>query len=258
MIHVRLKMPLTAFTLDVNLILGKSITALFGPSGSGQTSLLEAVAGLRKEISGKITIDRRDVFSSEAKLFLPPEKRFLGYVPQDLLLFPHRNVRKNILYGAAKSQDSAVTLESVADALEISHLLDRQIQHISGGERQRVALARALMTKPRLLLLDEPIAALDADLKKRILPHLRRIRDIFEIPILYVTHDLLDIITLCDEVVVLDQGRVAAQGIPGDILKSRTAPLDAFRSVTARFGGGHSSGADEVNHSQTKVINDSE
>ena len=221
MICARLKMPLATFTLDVDLVLKKSITALFGPSGSGKTSFLEAIAGLKKELSGNITIDDRDVFSSEAKLFLAPEKRFLGYVPQEILLFPHMNVRKNILYGAGRINDFMVTLESVTKALEIGHLLDRDIKNISGGERQRVALARALITKPRILLLDEPIAALDMDLKKRILPYLRRIRDTFQIPIIYVTHDITDVLTLCDEVVVLDKGKVVSQGVPREILKAR-------------------------------------
>ena len=221
MICARLKMPLAPFTLDVDLVLKKSITALFGPSGSGKTSLLEAIAGLKKELNGKITIDDRDVFSSEAKLFLAPEKRFLGYVPQELLLFPHLNVRRNILYGAGNNKDSRITLESVAEALEISELLDRDPRNISGGERQRVALARALMTHPKLLLLDEPVAALDRGLKKRILPYLRRVRDAFHIPMIYVTHDIADVLTLCEEVVVLEKGRAVSQGAPREILKTR-------------------------------------
>ena len=227
MIQAQLKMSLAVFELDVDLVLGKSITALFGASGSGKTSFLEAVAGLKRELSGRITVDGHNVFSSETGIFLAPEKRFLGYVPQDILLFPHMNVRRNILYGVRKGGQSRVTLGSVTEALEIGHLLERDTKNISGGERQRVALARALMTDPRLLLLDEPIAALDTGLKKKILPYLSRIRDTFQTPIVYVTHDITDVLTLCDEVIVLDKGKVISQGAPREILKAR-AMIERF------------------------------
>ncbi len=218
MIRARFRVPLTSFDLDVSLAIDKPITALFGPSGAGKTTLLETLAGLRRPVEGEIRIGDEVVFASMEKIFLPPERRRFGYVPQDALLFPHMNVRRNVRYGLRK-EPGPLSLESVVSALEIAHLLDRSPRALSGGERQRVALARALVSRPRLLLLDEPVASLDVGLKERILPYLRRVRDLFGIPALVVSHDISDLMGLSDEVIVLEQGKVVERGDPRAVLK---------------------------------------
>jgi molybdate transport system ATP-binding protein len=216
-IHVRLRVPLSEFELSVSLDLEGPVTALFGPSGVGKTTFLEAMAGLRRPAEGEIRIGDEVVYSSDRGLSLPPEKRRFGLVPQDALLFPHLDVRANLLYGFRDG--GALTLPSVAKALEIEHLLDRGPSRLSGGERQRVALARALLSQPRLLLLDEPVASLDVELKERILPYVKRVRELQRIPTLFVSHDVADVLTLADEVVVLDRGSVVDRGEPRTVLR---------------------------------------
>jgi molybdate transport system ATP-binding protein len=188
--------------------------ALFGPSGSGKTSVLEAIAGLRHPGAGEISVGDRVLFSSARRIDVPPRHRGVGYVPQDVLLFPHLNVRHNITYGMREhgGDRGPATLERVLEILEIGPLVDRRIGGLSGGERQRVALARALMASPSLLLLDEPLAALDAALRRRVLPYLLRVRDELRIPMIYVTHAAEEARALADHVIMLDRGRVAASG----------------------------------------------
>lgn len=227
MIRVAVRLPLASFDLDVALDLHHPVTALFGPSGVGKTSLLETIAGLRRPAEGEIRIDDHLLFSSGAKVSLPPERRRVGYVPQDALLFPHLSVLGNLRFGL--SDGGLISIESVADALEIGHLLGREPRQLSGGERQRVALGRALVSAPRLLLLDEPLAALDVGLKERILPYLRRVRQRFHIPALVVSHDAFDVLTLCDEVVVLEGGRVVGRGAPRQVLSQPGASGAFFR-----------------------------
>lgn len=221
MIRIEIELPLASFDLSLAVELGAPVTALFGPSGAGKTSLLEAVAGLRRPRAGEIAVGDDVLFSSRRDVSLPPERRRIGYVPQDVLLFPHLTVHRNILYGARRPTRTGLSLESIVEALEIGHLADRSPGRISGGERQRVALARALMSDPRLLLLDEPMAALDVGLKERILPYLRRVRDVFHIPAVYVTHDVRDVLTFCDEVLMIDRGQVVAQGPAVELLATR-------------------------------------
>lgn len=225
MIHVRLRIPLSEFELSVSLDLERSVTALFGPSGVGKTSFLEAMAGLRRPLEGEIRIDDDVVYSSERRISLPPEKRRFGLVPQDALLFPHLDVRANLLYGFRDG--GALSLSSVSEALEIDHLLERRPSRLSGGERQRVALGRALLSQPRLLLLDEPVASLDVELKDRVLPYVKRVRELRRIPALVVSHDVADVVTLADEVVVLDRGSVVDRGAPRTVL-TRPGARGAF------------------------------
>lgn len=204
------------FTLELREQLASLITALFGPSGAGKTTVLDAVAGLRRPASGSIAVGPRVLFASARGVNLPAHQRHIGYVPQDVALFPHMNVRRNVLYGRRDGQKLAV--DAVMAMLEIEGLLDRAVAQLSGGERQRVALARALMSSPELLLLDEPLAAVDVERRRRILPYLERVRDELAVPIIYVTHDAAEVRLLADHVIVLDQGRVVRSGAPATTL----------------------------------------
>jgi molybdate transport system ATP-binding protein len=212
--HLRLEFVLRQgdFVLELHERLDALVVALFGPSGSGKTTALEAVAGLRRPSAGVIEVGGRDLFSSAQRVDLPPRARGIGYVPQDSVLFPHMNVRKNILYGAARG--TGVALARVLEILEIDSLIDREVASLSGGERQRVALARALMSSPTLLLLDEPLAALDLSLRRRIVPCLRRIRDELGVPMAYVSHDAGEVRAIADHVIVLDRGHAVSSGPP--------------------------------------------
>lgn len=204
------------FALEISERLDGRVTALFGPSGAGKTTVLDAIAGLRTPRSGCIVLGSRTLFSSGPRVDLPPQLRHVGYVTQDVALFPHMNVRRNVLYGRRPGQK--LELDAVARMLEISGLLDRRVGQLSGGERQRVALARALMSAPELLLLDEPLAAVDVDLRRRILPYLERVRDELAVPIVYVTHARDEVHRFADRVVLLDRGRVTASGDPAGVL----------------------------------------
>lgn len=197
-------LPLTHFTLEVSAVIDHRATALYGPSGSGKTSLLETIAGLRRPVRGTIAIDDRVVFDASERIAAPPRELRVGYVPQDDVLFPHLSVRRNILYGARDDAE----LAHVTRVLEIDHLLDRAIARLSGGERKRVALARALVTRPALLLLDEPLTALDPALRGRVLDHLVRATEEFPIPLVYVTHQLEEARRLCTAAIRLEGGRI--------------------------------------------------
>jgi molybdate transport system ATP-binding protein len=224
---LRCRMPLANFELDIDASFDSRITAIFGPSGSGKTTLLDAVAGLRRIADGEITLDGRTLFSSARGINLSPQQRGIGYVPQEGALFPHLSVRKNILFGAERASHATKTIKTdhVLNVLEIGHLLDRPVTNISGGEEQRVALARAILSQPKLLLLDEPLAALDIGLKEKILPYLGRVRDEFQIPMIYVTHNLTEVLTLADWVLMIREGRLITQGVPREALRSSHAIL---------------------------------
>ncbi len=212
MIALDLRLHQGSFTLDLRLRLSARITALFGPSGAGKTTVLDAVAGLRRPSAGTLSVGSRVLFDSGAGIDLPPHRRHIGYVAQEAALFPHMSVRSNVLYGRREGQRPS--LEVVARMLEIAPLLDRRVPQLSGGERQRVALARAVMSAPELLLLDEPLAAVDVERRRRILPFLERIRDELMVPVIYVTHDPAEVRQVAEHVVVLDAGRVVHEGDP--------------------------------------------
>ncbi|MDI6834805.1 MAG: molybdenum ABC transporter ATP-binding protein [Rhizobiaceae bacterium] len=208
------------FELRADLAIGAGLTALFGPSGSGKTTLVNLVAGLERPQEGQIAFDGEIWSDAKRRIFVPPHRRRIGYVFQEGRLFPHLTVRQNLGYArrftpAAERRES---LERVVDLLGIGNLLDRRPANLSGGEKQRVALGRALMASPRLLLMDEPLSALDNERKAAILPDIERIRDEVGIPILYVSHAIEEVARLATRVVVLAQGRATAIGAPDEVL----------------------------------------
>ncbi|WP_105639918.1 molybdenum ABC transporter ATP-binding protein ModC [Cronobacter dublinensis] len=202
--------------LTVNETLpGSGITAVFGVSGAGKTSLINAISGLTRPQHGRIVLNDRVLSDTETDIFLPPEKRRIGYVFQDARLFPHYKVRGNLKYGMAK--EMAAQFDKLVTLLGIEPLLDRLPGTLSGGEKQRVAIGRALLTAPELLLLDEPLASLDVPRKRELLPYLQRLAREINIPMLYVSHSLEEILHLADKVLVLEQGEVKAFGSLEDI-----------------------------------------
>ena len=240
MIDLDLTLPLARFTLRVARRLSGRAVAILGASGSGKTSLLESIAGLRAGASGRIVIDGETLLDTRALRSLPPERRRIGYVPQDALLFPHLTVERNMRFGSDKSSgegaESAERLfREAVSILEIDRLLARFPATLSGGERQRVALARAIAARPRLLLLDEPLAAVDVALKGRILPYLLRVRDELHVPFLYVTHNAGEARAVAEEAVVLREGAVVFAGAPEQALAwvSQGDPEARFDNILA-------------------------
>ena len=213
-----IRLSLASFALEVEMIFDRSIAGIFGPSGAGKTSLLDLIVGLRHPATGMIELDDQVLFDAEKRLDLPPRLRRVGYVPQDLALFPHLNVRENLIYGYREEATGLTSLDHVSEVMEIAHLFPRNIATLSGGEQQRVAFARAILSNPRLLLLDEPMSNLDSRLKKRLIPFLLRIRDEFRIPLIYVTHDADELTALCDEVMMMERGKFVTRGKPGEVL----------------------------------------
>lgn len=191
-----------AFVLHVRESASVEVLGLFGPSGSGKTSLLEAIAGIRTPDEGEIRVAERLLFSSTQRINVPPRHRHIGYVPQDAMLFPNMSVKGNVLYGRG-ARDNQQTLESLVEILELQHLLERAVDRLSGGEKQRVAIARALMTRPSILLLDEPLAGVDRDRRDVILPYILRIRRELHVPLIYVTHDEAELNSIADRVLRL-------------------------------------------------------
>ena len=206
MIDLDIQLTQGSFVLAAVVRIDARTAALFGPSGAGKTTILDAIAGLRAPKRGTIVVNGRVLFASDAGINLPPHHRHVGYVPQDVALFPHMDVRANLLYG--RHPGVSPDLDRVVGMLEIGGLLDRRVTALSGGERQRVALGRALMSGPSLLLLDEPLAAVDVPLRRRILPYLQRVRDELAVPIIYVSHDREEVDELADLVVNVESGRV--------------------------------------------------
>jgi len=208
-----LSLPLREFALEADVILERRSTAIFGPSGAGKTSLLDVIAGLRRPASAWIEFNGRLLADTARGVDLPPRLRRIGYVSQDLALFPHLSVRNNLLYGSrgGGAGGDVFSYDHVTRVLEIGPLAERAVTELSGGEQQRVALARALLASPQLLLLDEPLASLDSALKTRIIPYLARVRDEFGTPMLYVTHDRAEARALCEEVLEMWRGKIVKQ-----------------------------------------------
>ena len=228
MIDVRLQLKYSGFALDVDLHLpGRGVTALYGHSGSGKTTCLRCIAGLERAEDGFIQINDEVWQDSRNGLFVPPHKRALGYVFQEASLFPHLSVRANLEFGLKRipRQQRHVDMAQATELLGIGHLLDRHPQHLSGGERQRIGIARALLTSPKLLLMDEPLAALDSQRKSEILPYLERLHDELDIPVLYVSHAQDEVARLADHIVLLRDGKALASGPIGETLARLDLPM---------------------------------
>ena len=219
--EIRLRVSLDRFDLKLDYSGSERALGVFGVSGSGKTTLLESLAGLRPGVTGSCSFAGRNWVYTEHGLRVPTEQRRIGYVPQDHLLFPHLDVRDNLEFGKRRADqlgsDFKKTFAKAVEVLELEPLLKRSVRRLSGGERQRVALGRALCSGAQLLLLDEPLASLDAGLKRRILPYLIRVRDTFDLPMVIVSHDPVELQALCGEVLVLEKGQMIAQGAPGEV-----------------------------------------
>ena len=217
---VEVSQRLGAFALSAAFATAGRLTALFGPSGSGKTTLVNLIGGLARPDRGRIAVDERVLVDTAARVFVPPHRRRIGYVFQDARLFPHLTVRAEPAYGRwfAPRDERYADLPRLIELLGIGHLLDRRPGRLSGGEKQRVAIGRALAASPRLMLMDEPLAALDEARKAEILPYVERLRDETGIPIVYVSHSVGEVARLATDIVVLSAGRVAASGPAADVL----------------------------------------
>jgi molybdate transport system ATP-binding protein len=257
--HVRYSLQRTQFSLDVSLDIPLAgITGLFGTSGAGKTTLLRCIAGLERPATGKLVVAGETWHDDQQGIMRPIHERQIGYVFQEPRLFQHLDVRHNLLYGSQRAQpgDQDLGFERVVDILGLDALLNQWPAELSGGEAQRVAIGRALLRAPRIVLMDEPLAALDAARKNEILPFLERLHSELSVPILYVSHNIEEVCRLCDHLVVIDKGRVAAEGdlqsvlvrmdIPelageeaGAVIVGEVSAYDADYELTCiRFPGG--------------------
>ncbi len=219
-LHARYQLQQGGFSLDVAFqVPARGITALFGPSGCGKTTLLRCIAGLEKPKQGFFQLDDECWQDSQQHYFLQPHQRPVGYVFQDAALFPHLSVHANLLYGyrRLRPQQQRLKPDDVVSLLGLNNLLSRATPRLSGGEIQRVAIGRALLSSPKLLLLDEPLSALDAQSKAEIMPYLEELHNELEIPVLYVSHAADEVARLADQIVLLDKGKVEAEGEVNDI-----------------------------------------
>ncbi len=246
MLKINVKKQQGRFLVDASFTVDDTgVTAVFGPSGAGKTSIINMVAGLARPDEGYIVVNGRTVFDAARGIHLPPEQRGFGYVFQDGRLFPHLSVRSNLTYGMKLVQAAKRTIgfDDIVDLLGISHLLKRRVPNLSGGEKQRVAIGRALLTSPSLLLMDEPLASLDAARKAEVLPFIERLSSELSIPIMYVSHSLNEIVNLADTLVLLDSGKVSSVGRVEDIMN------DNEFSILKRKGGNGSALLAEVENS---------
>jgi molybdate transport system ATP-binding protein len=245
MLEVDLARRLGAFEIAARFEAGPGVTALFGRSGSGKTSIVNMLAGLLRPDAGRIVVDGETLFDRAAGIDVPPERRRIGYVFQEARLLPHLGVRANLEYGARRAPRIAprMPFDQVVAVLGIEELLHRRPHQLSGGEKQRVAIGRALLASPRLLLMDEPLASLDAPRRHEILSFIERLRANFAIPIVYVSHAMEEVIRLADTLVLVSNGRIAATG-PVETLLSRldlrplTGRYEAGAVIAARVAGG--------------------
>lgn len=244
MLEVEVGLKAGAFDLDIAFKDGEGIIALFGPSGSGKSLTLNAIAGLLRPERGRIVLDGKVLTDVERRIFVPAHRRRIGFVFQDLNLFPHLSVKRNLLFGRwfAPRGARAIGFDDVIGTLGIEKLLFRRVAHLSGGERQRVAIGRALLSGPKLLLFDEPLAALDRQRKLEIMVLIEHIRDAFKLPIVYVSHAIDEVVRLSAKIVMIDAGRVKAIGSAGEVfgrVKAHAAEerFDRISVVTMTVAG---------------------
>ncbi|WP_170784721.1 molybdenum ABC transporter ATP-binding protein [Ruegeria lacuscaerulensis] len=259
-LSVRLQHDLPHIKLDLSFDAPSGVTVLFGRSGSGKTTVVNAVAGLLKPASGRVSVDGWELFDTEQGLWLPPYKRRLGYVFQEGRLFPHLTVRQNLSYGRWFAPKGArrENPDKVIEMLGIGHLLDRRPAGLSGGEKQRVAIGRALLASPRLILADEPLAALDDARKGEILPYFERLRDEVSVPILYVTHSAAEVARLATSVVALQDGKAVRHGPASEVLADPSVAPAGIRAVGAvlqvRVSKHHADGLTELDAGGTSLF----
>jgi molybdate transport system ATP-binding protein len=235
-LEIDIERPFGEFTLSVAQEIGlDGITAVFGASGSGKTTLLRAIAGLDHGVAGRIRFAGQAWQDDARRVFVPPHKRGVGYVFQDARLFPHLSVAANLRYAArrARRERRPIEYDDVVDALDLSPLLDRQTTALSGGERQRVAIGRTLLSRPQLLLMDEPLAALDIRRRAAILPYIERLPQTFGVPVLYVTHAIAEVAQISQWMLLLSDGRVSATGPVTELMER----IDLY-PMTGRFEAG--------------------
>ncbi|MGP3698495.1 molybdenum ABC transporter ATP-binding protein [Rhodobacter sp. NSM] len=225
MIEAAFRGRLGSFALDAAFsVPGEGITALFGPSGCGKTTVLRGMAGLMRLPEGLLRVNGETW--QDGRRFLPPHRRDIGYVFQEASLFPHLSVERNLRFGLRRSRSGVrIGMEEVVELLGVAPLFDRPVRSLSGGERQRVAIGRALLSQPRLLLMDEPLSALDRFSKDEILPYLERLHATLSIPVIYVSHDIAEVERLADTLVLMEAGRVRAAGPIADLLADPALPL---------------------------------
>lgn len=238
------------FAVDVDFDVPAGVTALYGRSGAGKTSIVNAIAGLLKPEQGRIRLGDRVLLDSESRVFVPAHRRHIGYVFQDARLFPHLSVESNLLYSRRVSRRHPL-FDTTVQLLGLEALLTRRPRHLSGGETQRVAIGRALLSEPELLLMDEPLASLDAERKEGILPYLERLRDDTRVPIVYVSHAIAEVARLATSIVILDSGRVSGAGLAEALLSDpdmapRLGLREAGSLVTARLVAHHEDGLSEI------------
>jgi molybdate transport system ATP-binding protein len=239
-IRAAFKGVLGSFSLDAGFTApARGVTALFGPSGCGKTTVLRCIAGLQR-LNG-LCIVAGEVWQDRDGAFLPTHRRPLGYVFQEASLFPHLSVRRNLLFGAPRQEHGAggatIAFDEVVELLGLTSLLDRSPGKLSGGERQRVAIGRALLSQPKLLLMDEPLSALDRATKDEILPFLERLRDRLSLPIIYITHSIAEVERLADQIVLIEKGRVIGAGPLEEIESDPALPLAVARDAAVAFDG---------------------
>ncbi len=247
---VDIRHRLGAFSLEAAFTSDGGVTALFGRSGSGKTSIVRIIAGLTRPDHGRVSLDDTVLADTDRQIFVPRHRRRFGYVFQEARLFPHLSVRQNLNYGRwfAPGYERSENFDSVIDLLGIGGLLDRRPAKLSGGEKQRVAIGRALLSSPQLLLMDEPLAALDEARKAEILPYLERLRDEMKIPIIYVSHSIAEVARLANRVIVMRDGKIETIGAAVDIFSQLSGPLAADRREAGVLLEGRVESMDDRHH----------